>query len=182
MTVENLETLKYPIGKFIKPNIISNEIINEWIHDLEKFPNAIEQLTKNLTTEQLNWLYRPDGWSIKQVVHHCADSHMNCLIRFKLSLTENAPTIKPYYEDRWATLIDYTDDDLSASLSIIKGIHAKLVKLIRHLSPEDLQREFIHPEHNEYIKLNENIGIYAWHSNHHLAHINQALKNERRYK
>ncbi len=171
-----IEKLKYPIGKFINPKIISEQTIKKWIDEIERFPHSIENLTKNLNAEQLNWRYRPDGWTIKQVVHHCADSHMNSIIRFKLALTEDSPEIRPYYEDRWAELPDSLEEYLSDSLVLLNGLHKKWVTLLRSLSKNDLNKEFIHPEHGTRFTLKENIGIYAWHSNHHLAHIKQALK------
>ncbi|OUR99472.1 metal-dependent hydrolase [Flavobacteriales bacterium 33_180_T64] len=178
MTSEELYKLRFPIGEFQKPDYISSEMITSWIDVIEKFPKAIEQATKNLSTEQLHWMYRPEGWTIKQLVHHCADSHMNSIIRFKLALTEESPTIRPYYEDRWANLIDSNDDNLEDTLHLLKGLHAKLGKLLRHISKHELSREFIHPEHGKCFRLDETIGIYAWHSKHHLAHIKQAIANK----
>lgn len=176
MTESQLETLKYPIGTFNKPERIDARLIEKWISDIEALPKSIEALVNGLSVKELNYRYRPDGWNIKQVVHHCADSHMNSMIRFKLALTEDSPTIRPYFEDRWATLIDNNDDDLTDTLSLLKGLHAKLGKLLRNISKEDLSREFIHPEQGRRFKLDEAIGMYAWHSNHHLAHIKQALE------
>ncbi|MDG5493112.1 YfiT family bacillithiol transferase [Psychroserpens sp. SPM9] len=176
MDTKEIEKLKYPIGTFQNPKHISSEHINTWIAAIEQFPNAVESITKDLNPEQLQWQYRPDGWTIKQVVHHCADSHMNSIIRFKLALTEDAPTIKPYEENLWANLIDGNDDNLENSLCLLKGLHAKLGKLLRNISKTELSREFIHPEHGKRFRLDETIGTYAWHSNHHLAHIKQALK------
>lgn len=172
---KQLEKLKFPIGQFAKPDIINDNQISKWIDDIEGFPNKLNQLTNDLTIEQLNWKYRPEGWSIKQVVHHCADSHMNSIIRFKLALTEDTPTIRPYYESRWADLIDGNDNNIQDSLHLLKGLHAKLGKLLRNLSSENLSKEFVHPEHGKHFRLDETIGIYAWHSNHHLAHIKQAI-------
>ncbi|WP_456438017.1 YfiT family bacillithiol transferase [Psychroserpens sp.] len=172
---EELLKLKFPIGEFIKPDHINNNQISKWIDDIERFPNKVNQLTDNLTIEQLNWRYRPEGWTIKQVVHHCADSHMNSIIRFKLALTEDTPTIRPYYEARWADLIDGNDDNLQDTVALLKGLHAKLGKLLRNLTPEDLSKEFVHPEHEKHFRLDETIGTYAWHCNHHLAHIKQAI-------
>jgi len=181
MVEEKLLALKFPIGEFTKPNHINNHQISNWIADIECFPNKIKQLTNDLSVEQLNWQYRPEGWTIKQVVHHCADSHMNCIIRFKLALTEASPTIRPYYEDRWANLIDGTDDNLEDTLSLLKGLHAKLGKLLRNLSQEDLSKTFVHPEHGKHFRLDENIGVYAWHCNHHLAHIQQAINHKGKF-
>jgi hypothetical protein len=178
MTSKDLYKLRFPIGEFQKPDLISSEMINSWISDIERFPSEIEKATNNLSNEALNWQYRPDGWTIKQVVHHCADSHMNSIIRFKLALTEDSPTIRPYYEDRWAKLIDSNDDSLDDTLFLLKGLHAKLGKLLRHISEEERSREFIHPEHGKRFRIDETIGTYAWHSNHHLAHVKQAIAHE----
>ena len=107
MKTSEVEKLKYPIGEFKTPDNITKAHINTWISDIETYPNSIETETKTLTEAELNYNYRPNGWNIRQVVHHCADSHINSITRFKLALTEDAPTIRPYYEDRWATLADY---------------------------------------------------------------------------
>jgi hypothetical protein len=179
MTEQDFYKLQYPIGEFIKPEKITRDHIEEWIATIEALPNHIELITKDLSINELNYKYRPEGWTIKQVVHHCADSHINSLMRFKLALTEETPVIRPYFEDRFAHLIDYKEP-IYASLSILEGIHKKLGVLLRNLNQEDLQREFIHPDHGKHFSLKETIGIYAWHSSHHLAHIKQALyfKNE----
>ncbi len=177
----DIEKLKFPIGKFTKPERITSKDIEAWIDDIEKFPLRVETLLDNLSVKQLNWRYRPDGWMIKQVVHHCADSHINSLIRFKLALTEEMPTIRPYYEDRWAELPDALEDDLSYTLSLLKGLHKKWCFLLKRLSPDDLKKVFIHPEHGKHFSLEENIGIYAWHCNHHLAHIQQGIKTGGKY-
>lgn len=174
--MQDLEKLKFPIGVFNAPKSIDKSIIEQWITSIDAFPNRVEALTKNLNVKQLNWKYRPKGWSIKQVVHHCADSHMNSLIRFKLALTEDSPNIRPYWEDRWAELPDSLDDNLDSSLLLLKGLHQKWVFLLKQLSTQDLEREFVHPEHGKRFSLKENIGVYAWHCKHHLAHIEQAIR------
>lgn len=118
--------------------------IDEWIASIEALPNRINTLTKHLGEDKLNYTYRPEGWTIKQLVHHCADSHMNSLNRFKLALTEDAPTIRPYFEDRFATLSHY-EAPIEASIYILIGVHKKLGQLLRNFSHADLKREFIHP-------------------------------------
>ena len=130
MKTSEIEKLKYPIGEFKTPDNITKAHINTWISDIETFPNSIETETKTLSEAELNYNYRPNGWNIRQVVHHCADSHINCITRFKLSLTDDAPTIRPYYEDRWATLADY-EQNINTALDILKGVHAKLCILLR---------------------------------------------------
>ena len=174
MTEHYLYQLKYPIGEFSKPESITSLHIEEWIASLEALPNNIDVLTKSLSEDELNYRYRPEGWTIRQVVHHCADSHMNSIIRFKLALTENTPVIKPYFEDRFAKLIDYTEP-IEASISILSGVHKQLAVLLKNLSQDDLKRQFVHPQHGTRFSIEETIGVYAWHSNHHLAHIKQAF-------
>jgi hypothetical protein len=169
--------LRYPIGEFNCPKTISKKQIESWITTIECLPKNINVLTKSLSENELNFQYRPEGWTIKQVVHHLADSHMNSIIRFKLALTEDAPTIRPYFEDRWAKLEDY-DHQVDPALSILYGVHAKLVVILKNLSDLELKREFIHPEHGKHFTLDETIGMYAWHSEHHLAHIKQAIKHK----
>lgn len=174
----NLEKLKFPIGQFQKPETISQNDLDCWINDIENFPSKIKNLTSTLSVEELDWIYRPQGWSIKQVVHHCADSHMNSLIRFKLALTEDVPTIKPYEEQFWAELADGNSDDISPSLQLIEGLHKRWVLLLKSFGATELKRQFIHPANNKTSFLDETIGMYAWHGNHHLAHIEQALANK----
>jgi hypothetical protein len=171
----SLEQLKYPIGQFTTPSSIDASTIEQWITDIATFPHSMKALTNGLTTEQLNWGYRPGGWTIKQLVHHCADSHINSLIRFKLSLTEDQPIIRPYFEDRWAQLPDSLDDDIAGSLLLLEGLHARWVKLLHSMNREQMDRTFYHPESKQTFTLKETIGNYAWHGNHHLAHVQQAL-------
>ena len=168
--------LKFPIGEYKKPNLISENDIQNWIEIIETFPLKIKRITKNLSVEKLNWKYRPDGWSVKQVVHHCADSHMNSFIRFKLALTEVNPTVKPYDEAKWAELKDANEDDISASLSIIESLHKRLALLLKSFDENDFKSSFFHPESKTTNCLDVVLSFYAWHCNHHLAHIEQALK------
>jgi DinB superfamily len=138
-----MQNLKFPIGDFTKTVSISNNDLKNWILVIENFPNRIKSLTEKLSIEQLNWVYRPNGWTIKQVVHHCADSHMNSLIRFKLALTEENPTIKPYNEANWANLFDGVSDDISSSIQIIEGIHKRWVLLLSSFEESHFKRTFI---------------------------------------
>jgi hypothetical protein len=177
----NTEELKFPIGKFKKPEVITRDNIKTWIAEIESFPERLKNEVDHLTDEQLNTRYRPDGWIIRQVVHHCADSHMNSFTRFKLALTENNPTIKPYAEDLWAELVDSKFYPISSSLQILEGIHERWTHLLKNLSSDQLKRTFIHPSSNEIVSIDENIGIYAWHGNHHLAHIT-SLKQKMNWK
>jgi hypothetical protein len=167
----NIDELKYPIGKFQKPTSISTVQIDDWIRTIEEFPQKLNTEVKNLTEIELAKQYRPGAWTIKQIVHHCADSHMNSFIRFKLALTEDTPTIKPYFENLWAELPDGKDFPIESSLKLIEGLHERWIKLLRSLSANDLERQFKHPEKSELISLKVNLGIYAWHCEHHLAHV-----------
>ena len=171
----DLETLKYPIGKPNIPSKIEQDTIIEWIQIIENFPKELTQLVANLNEEQLNTPYRKDGWTIRQVVHHCYDSHHNSYTRFKWALTEDKPIIKAYFEDRWATLFDTKSAPITLSLNGLKALHAKWVYLLKGLSNNDLNAIFIHPDGNEEVSLKENIGIYAWHCKHHFAHIEQLM-------
>lgn len=171
----NLEKLKFPIGKYQKPDSISEKDIQTWITSIQNFPAKIKKLTSTLSVEELNWIYRPEGWSIKQVVHHCADSHINSFVRFKLALTEDVPTIKPYEEAKWAELADGKSDIVLPSIQIIEGVHARWVLLLKSIGEKELKKQFIHPANNKTSCLDEITGLYAWHCNHHLAHIEQAL-------
>lgn len=171
----NLQALRYPIGEFDLPKQITHSHIEEWIGVIESFPVTLRKLTHQLSVEELNWQYRPEGWSIKQVVHHCGDSHLNSLMRFKLALTEDQPMIKPYLEDRWALLADSLDDQLEPSLKLLEGLHYRWVVLLRSLTSDQLDRTFVHPEHGTTFTLKQTIGNYAWHCNHHQAHIEQAI-------
>jgi hypothetical protein len=171
-----IEELKYPIGRFEKPATITAETLSKWISDILYFPERLKNEVNHLTDEQLNTHYRPGGWTIRQVIHHCADSHMNSLTRLKLVLTEDSPTIKPYYEERWAELADSKNMSIEPSLKMIEGIHERWTVLLNNLTNEEYCRIFIHPEHGKAFRIDENIGIYAWHCNHHLAHITETKK------
>lgn len=174
----DIENLKFPIGKFQKPDSISKHDLKTWIATIENFPAKIKKLTSTLSVQELNWIYRPEGWCIKQVVHHCADSHINSIIRFKLALTEDNPTIKPYEEQLWAELIDGKSDDIFHSLQIIESVHYRWVLLLKSMGTAELKRQFTHPANKKTSCLDEIIGMYAWHCNHHLAHIEQALAHK----
>ncbi len=170
-----LEKLKYPIGKSQIPQNISNDDIKNWIEIIENHPNKIDLMIKNLKDEQLDTPYRPDGWTIRQVVHHLGDSHTNSYVRFKWTLTEDHPIIKAYFEDRWAELPDTKSAPIQLGLIYLTALHAKWVYLLKSLTQEDLKKCFIHPETKMKVSLAQNIGLYAWHCEHHYEHINQLM-------
>ena len=178
MENSTLEHLRYPIGKFIAPEIYSGEYITNKIAEIASFPERLKKEVLHLTEEQLETVYRQNGWTIRQVIHHCADSHMNCFIRIKWALTENNPTIKFYQEDRWAELHDNLTMPIQPTLSFLEGLHFRLAYLMNSLSESDLEKSFIHPENNKEFKIKEIIGTYAWHGNHHLAHITELKKRK----
>lgn len=181
MTEQEYEKLRYPIGKFSKPSIITPDILEKIISDIDTFPSRLKNETMHLSDEQLDTPYRPDGWTIRQVVHHCADSHMNAYIRLKLALTEVRPTIKTYEENLWAQLNDSFKMPVSVSLHILEGLHARWVFLLKSLSDTDIKRTFYHPVQGRDVVLEDNIALYAWHCNHHLVHIT-TLKQNRGWK
>lgn len=174
----NLESLKYPIGKFQFDSNVTKDKIGEWITTIETFPKEINKIIELLPGDKLNWRYRPEGWSIKQVIHHLADSHSNAFIRIKLALTESNPTIKPYDETLWSVLYDSTSNHITPSLKIIDGVHEKWSLLLKNLSDQEWDRTYFHPEHEKSFSIKEAIEMYNWHCKHHLAHIQQALEND----
>lgn len=171
-----LVQLQYPIGKFVKPEVMTKDIITKWVSEISTFPTRLMAAVDQLTDEQLDTPYRPDGWTIRQVVHHCADSHMNSLTRLKLALTEDQPTIKPYFEERWAELPDTKSMPIQPSLKMIEGIHERWTVLLKNATDEQHARTFIHPQYGKTYRIDEYIGVYAWHCNHHLAHITETIK------
>ncbi len=171
MSVDPLYNLKYPIGQYDAPESISREQIDFWIEQITSLPIRLKRLVEEITEDQLNTPYRPDGWTIRQVIHHIPDSHINSYIRFKWALTEDNPTIKAYHEDRWAELYDSKDQPIQISLDFLSAVHGKLSLMLKGLSEEQLKRTFVHPDSGEKMPLDRNIGMYAWHGEHHLAHI-----------
>jgi hypothetical protein len=173
---QEIEKLKYPIGKFRMPKDLSPEFLASCIRVINEFPSKLKLETEELTEDQLDTPYRPGGWTIRQVVHHCADSHMNSLIRFKLALTEDTPTIKPYDENLWAELADCKNYPILSSLLILEGVHARWGGLFDSFLELDLNRTFIHPEQGKEMSLAQTMALYAWHCAHHLAHITELKK------
>ncbi|AFM41536.1 DinB family protein [Desulfosporosinus acidiphilus SJ4] len=165
-----MDKLRYPIGQFNMSEDVSLDQVENLIAQIEVLPRLLADSVKDLSKEQLNSSYRPGGWTIRQVVHHIADSHMNGYIRFKLALTENNPTIMPYNEALWAELEDARTLPVEVSLKLIETLHERWAFLMRSLSGTELNCQFRHPEAGD-VSLRKGIGLYAWHGNHHLAHI-----------
>jgi len=164
---------KYPIGQFESVEVISREQVAEWIEEIHLLPEQLKEVVVDLNEEDLNRTYRPNSWTVRQLVHHIADSHLNSYIRIKLALTEEKPTIKPYEEAEWAKLPDY-NLPMSVSIQLIHSLHERWVYLLQNLTDEQLKKSFHHPVLG-MITVENSIGTYAWHGKHHLAHIKNAL-------
>lgn len=163
--------LSYPIGQFVKPANIDHSTIDEWISQIETLPSRFRHAVESLSEEQLDSPYRPGGWSIRQLIHHVPDSHINSYVRFHWALTENTPKIKAYHEAAWAELSYLQTLDIHTSLDLLSIVHKRWTALLRSLTVEDLKKSFIHPDNNKAYELKEVIGMYAWHGEHHLAHV-----------
>ena len=173
-----LEKLRYPIGKFNVPEIYTAEILADAIQIIASFPERLKAEVAHLSPTQLEKPYRQDGWTIRQVIHHCADSHMNCFIRLKWTLTENNPIIKFYYESLWSEGIDNKTMPIEPSLELLAGLHYRMAFLMKSLTPVALEKSYYHPQYEKTFPLKEVICSYAWHSEHHLAHITELKKRE----
>jgi len=170
--------VRYPIGKFTWQGEISREQRERWIQDIAELPALLAAEVRGLSPEQLDTPYREGGWTIRQVVHHLADSHLNSFTRFKLALTEEHPTIRPYFEDRWAEGADARLLPPEVSLRLLDALHERWVFLLHSLSDEEYARDFYHPESMATIRLDYSVGNYAWHGGHHLAHIRSLKERE----
>ena len=166
-----LEPLRFPIGRFKIDENISEETITQCIRDIEMLPKLLRLAVDQLDETQLDTPYRPDGWTIRQVVHHVADSHINSYVRFKWALTEDAPTIKAYSEKAWAEEEDAKVAPIEVSLKILEALHQRWIIVLKNLSKEDLKRTFIHPKSGFAYTLEMSITLYAWHGKHHVAHV-----------
>jgi len=167
---------RYPIGKFDRESIgdaRDPERRASWINDIAELPMILAEKTGRLDDTVLETPYRRDGWTIRQVVHHVADSHMNSLCRFKLGLTEETPTIRPYFEERWAELAD-SRMPVAVSLKMLGAIHERWTTLLRAMTDADFERRIVHPESGEW-RLGEFLALYSWHSRHHTAHVAGAI-------
>jgi hypothetical protein len=167
----NDSDLRYPVGKFTFPDLVSAEQRSAFIDQISDTPARLRSAVAGLDHSQLETPYRPGGWTVRQVIHHVPDSHLNSYTRFRLALTEDEPTIKPYREDQWAELADARTLPLDVSLALLDNLHERWVVLMRSLSDEQWKRTFRHPELGT-VTLEQNAALYAWHGRHHAAHIN----------
>ena len=167
---EEMNDLRYPIGKFRFDGKMSEQERSAFIDQIEAAPGKLRAALTGLSPQQLDTPYRPGGWTGRQVVHHVPDSHLNSYMRFKLALTENEPTIKPYYEDRWAELEEARSAPVEISLALLEALHRRWVLMLRNIKAEEWSRTFRHPELG-LISLEKNVALYAWHGRHHVAHI-----------
>jgi hypothetical protein len=173
----DLERLKYPIGRFVPPDVITPQIIRAWIIEIEQLPSKLHGILDGISEKTLNTPYRPEGWTVRQVVHHLADSHMNSYIRFRWTLTEDTPVIKAYNQVNWAELPDAQHADVNLSVRLLEALHARWVVLLKTMSEQDFEKSYIHPESKSEFKLSRVVGLYAWHGKHHLAHIQNLLNS-----
>jgi DinB family protein len=174
--MEDLERLRYPVGRYVRPTAPLDDATRvEYIKEIEGLPAVMRSLVSKLSDTQLDKPYRPGGWTIRQVVHHVPDSHMNMYMRMKLAVTETAPTIKPYNEDSWAQLEDGRTAPVDVSLDLLDALHRRWVLFLRSLKQGDFEKTFIHPEMKGPVPLYQGLALYAWHGKHHAAHIRNAL-------
>jgi len=169
------QNLQFPIGPYIVPEPINSKHHQDWVQRIASLPERLETLVKPLSTTQLATPYRPGGWTVQQLIHHIADSHMNAYIRFKLGMTEEEPTIKPYDQDAWSNLPD-NKLPIEVSMTLIQGIHLRWTHCLEGF--RDWQRKVYHPEQATTISLEVLAGMYAWHGDHHLAHIQNLISRK----
>ncbi len=169
--IDPANQLRYPIGPFLFEGNNSAAHREQWIGEISLAPGFLRAAVAGLTPVQLDTPYRDNGWTVRQVVHHLPDSHLNAYTRIKLALTEREPTIKPYDEARWAELPDARVGNIEPSLSLLESLHQRWTMLLRQLSPVDFDRPYRHPEHGRIFIIDEVLAMYAWHGRHHVAHI-----------
>jgi uncharacterized damage-inducible protein DinB len=166
-----MDDLRFPVGRFARPERLTPEQRRAAIDSIANTPARMRAAVHGLDNAQLDTPYRPEGWTVRQVVHHVPDSHMNAYTRLKLGLTEDTPTIKPYDEAAWATLDDVRATPIETSLSLLESLHDRWVRVLQAMSPADFDRTINHPE-NGTMTLDQLLALYEWHGRHHVAHIN----------
>lgn len=176
--MQDLEHQKYPLGKFEFSAESALSDLDEFLDEIKNFPKKLRLLTENLTEDQLNTVYRPGGWTVRQLVNHLADSHMNSFIRIKLALREDNPVIKPYMEAKWAELQDSRNISIEHALRTLEGLHQRWFHLLKTLTNNEFLKTFYHPAQQKKVSILESLAFYSWHCRHHYAHIDQ-LKKEK---
>jgi uncharacterized damage-inducible protein DinB len=162
--------LRFPVGKFTRPTALGDAERETAIVSIAALPTSLRVAVDGFSAQQFDTPYRPDGWTVRQLVHHVPDSHMNAYVRFKLALTEDRPTIKPYEEARWAELPDSAETPIDVSLTLTDALHSRWTTLLRAMTPEDFTRSLMHPANGE-MRLDQMLALYSWHGRHHVAHI-----------
>lgn len=170
-----MDDLRFPVGKFKYDGPPDEQQKRTFLDEIARTPANLRAAVKGLSEAQIDTPYRPGGWTIRQVIHHLPDSHLNSYVRFKLALTEDDPTIKPYAEDRWAELADTKSTPVEVSLTLLDSLHDRWVRLLRSMTPEEWKRTFRHPDLGS-MPLEKTLGLYAWHGRHHVAHITELRK------
>ena len=170
-----MDDLRFPVGKFHYQGSVNDQQKQAFLDEIEQTPAKLRAAVRGLSDSQLDTPYRPDGWTVRQVVHHVPDSHLNSYVRFKLALTEDEPTVKTYAEDRWAELSDTKATPIEVSLLLLESLHDRWVRLLRSLTAEQWKRSFRHPELGP-MTLERTLALYAWHGRHHIAHITELRK------
>ena len=173
-----MEDLRYPIGRYTPPETITDDHIAAWIEDVKSFPSIIRAALDGLSEEQIDTPYRPEGWTVRQLVHHVSDSHLNSIIRFKWGLTEDEPQIKAYNQKAWADTNDVVQTPTEVTLTFLDALHAKWVHLLHSIKGEEWKRGILHPETGTRMSLDWLLGMYAWHCKHHAAHITSLIDRE----
>jgi hypothetical protein len=166
-----MDDLRYPIGRFTYAGSLTEDDRETCIERITAAPSRLRLAVKGLTDRQLDTAYRPGGWTVRQVAHHVPDSHLNAYVRFRLALTEPNPTIRPYDEAQWAELPDARSAPIDISLTLLDALHVRWTLLLRQLGTNDWARTYYHPELRRTVPLEEVLGMYAWHGEHHVAHI-----------
>lgn len=168
---DDLEALRYPLGRFSRPDGYNEALLKDWIARIEILPRYLDPLIENLDAAQLEVPYRDGGWTVQQVIHHVADSHMQAYGRLKLALTEENPVVKPYDENRWAELPDVQDVPVNVSITLLHALHRRWAAALRLLQAGDWERAYIHPEQNRAVPIWEMTALYAWHGRHHVEQV-----------
>ena len=171
-----METLRYPKGRFTAPESFSSEDVVGWIDAIEALPGQLRSAAEGLSDAQLDTAYRPEGWTVRQVIHHVPDSHLNAYVRTKWTLTEENPEIKVYDQDSWSRLPD-SAGPIEPSLELLEAVHQRWVSLLRELDDDAFRRTLRHPEMGD-LDLGTMLALYAWHGAHHLAHVEQTAERE----